>query len=288
MLVQLLSLTGNRSDPTLGDVPKDPRNQQAVGILFFAVLPLAFSMLDQPSGLNLLLCGGLLGVFGAALYCISLGLKAAATYDEATVAKRPKYPLKLIGAGLMGLAVGLTTTMRGGDIMQILLVAVIAFGLTVVSFGLDPLRHKGLDTVEQRQSHKVGQKSHAAHERLVEIKKRVAPLGCPDIMPPLIRFEKAVEKMLQAVQDDPERARSLQKYLGVYLDGAAEASKRFCAIYRGTGDTQAHARFIQLLNDLGQSYEAKVQDYLSQGRSRLDVQIDVLSESLAREASDRA
>ena len=285
MLVQLLSMTGNKSDKSLDDVPTDPRNQQAVGILFFAVIPLVLTMLRDPSGSNLLFCGGLLGVFGAALCSISLGLKATETFEAAPVAKRPKYPFKIIGAGLMGLAVGLTTAMRGGDVLQVLLLMLIASALTVVSFGLDPLRDKGLDTAEQRQSHKVDLKSHAAQERLAEIKKRVAPLGCPEIMPPLTRFEDAVEKMLQAVQDDPERARSLQKYLGVYMDGAAEAAKRFCAIYRGTGDQQAHARFVQLLTDLGRSYEAKVHDYLAQGRSKFDVQIDVLSESLARETA---
>lgn len=285
MLVQLLSMANRKPDPNLANVPTDPRNQQAVGILFLAILPLGFSMLDEPSATNLLTCGGLFLFFGGGLYAISQGLKAAEAYDAAPVTRRPKYPFKIIGCALLALGAALTVTLRGGDAVQILLLTLITGALALASFGLDPLRDKGLDTVQDRQRHTADLKSHAAMGRVSEIKKRVAPLGCADIMPPLLRFEDAVEKMCQAVQDDPERARSLQKHLGVYLDGAVEASQRFAALYRGTGDVQAHARFVKLLHDLATAYEKKVHDYLAQGRSKFDVQIDVLSESLARDTA---
>ncbi|WP_299687958.1 5-bromo-4-chloroindolyl phosphate hydrolysis family protein [uncultured Tateyamaria sp.] len=266
-------------------LPSDPRNQQAVGLLFLATLPLAFSMLHDPTWQRLLTCGGLLGLFGGSLYSISLGLKDAQRYDGQTVARAARLKGRIIGSAGMGVASGLTVLTRGGDIGQVIMVGLIAAALSVVAFGLDPLRHKGLETAAQRQTHKLDKTRSRVAARMARIKSHVTPLACAEIMPLLKRFEDAVEQMVQAVEHDPERARSLQKYLGVYLDGAEEASARFIAIYRGTGDITAHRRYVTLLRDLGDAFAKRAYDYAEEGRARLDVQIDVLSESLAREAT---
>ena len=266
-------------------LPADPRNQQAVGLLFLATLPLAFSMLQDPTWQRLLTCGGLLGLFGGSLYSISLGLKDAERYDSQPVARAAPLKGRLIGAAGLGLASGLTTVMRGGDIGQVIAVGLLASILSVVAFGIDPLKHKGLETAEQRQSHKIDKTRTRVAAKMAMIKGYVAPLACAEIMPHLTRFEDAVEQMVQAVELDPSRARSLQKYLGVYLDGAQEASARFIAIYRGTGDVDAHARYVTLLRDLGHAFEKRAFEYAEDGLDKLNVQIDVLSESLAREAA---
>lgn len=285
MLLQLLSMTNKSSDGSNDDIPKDPRNQQAVGILFLATLPLAFSMLDKPDAMNLLTCGALLGLFSGGLYCISMGLKDGERYDSKPVAKAAKFKGRIIGSAILGLATGLTTAMRGGDYGQIAMLGLITTALSLVSFGLDPLKHKGLDTVEKRLDHKASQLRIRAEARVSEIRANVAPLGDAELMPHLKKLQIAVERMLQAVEDDPTRARSLQKHLGVYLDGAAEASGRFLAVYRGTGDPDAHTRFRDLMRDLGHAFDRKATEYAGAGRGKLDVQIDVLSESLRRDTA---
>ncbi|WP_415919935.1 5-bromo-4-chloroindolyl phosphate hydrolysis family protein [Tateyamaria sp. SN6-1] len=246
-------------------------------------LPLAFSMLADPTGRDLLICGALLGLFGAALYAISLGLSAGDRYAARAIARAPRFKGRLTGALGLGVASGLTVLYRGGDIALILAVGVIASVLSVVAFGIDPFKNKGLETAQARMTHKTHKTRTRVMGQMRRIKSHVTPLACPEIMPHLMRFEQAVERMVQAVEDDPERARSLQKYLGVYLDGAEEASDRFIAVYRGTGDTEAHANYVALLRDLGHAFEKRAYDYARQGRLKLDAQIDVLSESLAQE-----
>ncbi len=285
MLLQLLSMTNKSADGTNDDIPKDPRNQEAVGILFLATVPLAFSMLDKPDATNLATCGGLLGLFGGSLYCISMGLKDAKRYDGKAVAKAARFKGRIIGSAGLGLATGLTAAMRGADYGQIAMLALIASALSLIAFGIDPLKHKGLDTLEDRLDHKASQLRRSAEARVDKIRANVAPLGDAELMPHLSKLQSSVQRMLQAVEDDPTRARSLKKHLGVYLDGAVEASDRFLAVYRGTGDPETHARFRDLMRDLGNAFDRKATEYADQGRSKLDVQMDVLSESLARETA---
>ena len=285
MILQMLALAQKSPGDPTKDLPTDPRNQQAVGILFFAILPLAFSMLGDPSASNLLICGSLLAIFGGSLVSISLGLKDAERYDARPVARKARIPGRILGSVGMGLGVALTVLVRGGDITQIGLLGLIATVLSLIAFGIDPLKDKGLETTRDRQIYKTSKLRRRAETQLGIIGRVVKPLGDADLLPDLHRFEGAVQRMLQAVEDDPERARSLQKYLGVYLDGAAEAATRFVAVYRNTGDSDAHARFGTLIRDLGHAFDRKATEYAAQGRDKMNVQIDVLSESLAREAA---
>ena len=283
MLVQLLSLRSKNPDAALDDVPLDPRNQQAVCILFLAVVPLAINMLKKPDTITLLIHGGLLALFGAALYSISLGLKDTERYDSEKVARAPKYPCKLIGSGLLGLGGAILTAVKGGDIGQVILTGLIAFALSLVSFGLDPLKQKGLDTATARQDHRLKQQRERVERRLTDIRGQITPVVDPGLVIQFGQFESAVQRMMQALEADPERHRSLQKYLGVYLDGAVEASARFVAIYQVTADPLAHTRYSELLSDLAEAFDSKATAYAHQGRDKFDVQIDVLNESIARE-----
>ena len=266
-------------------MPTNPRNQQAVSLLFLTTIPLGYSMLQDPTWRDLLLCSGLLGLYGASLYAISMGLKDAERYDAQDVARAAPIKGRIVGSAGLGLASGLTALTRGADIGLILAVAVVAAALSLIAFGIDPLKHKGLETAQARMDHKVSKTRIRVEAQMKRIKGHVAPLACPDIMPHLTRFESAVARMVQAVEDDPERARSQQKHLGVYLDGAEEASDRFIAVHRGTGDPETHSRYVQLLHDLGRAYEKRAFEYAEQGRMRLDAQMDVLSENLAQELS---
>lgn len=285
MIPEQMSFAKHLGEKAQASTPKDPRNQQAVGILFFAILPLAFSMLGDASASNLLVCGGLLAIFGGALVGISLGLKDGERYASRAVARRARFPGRILGSAGLGFGAALTTLVRDGDFAQVVLVGLIATVLSLVAFGLDPLKNKGLDTTKDRQVYKTSKLRRHAEAQVAIIGKVVKPLGDAELLPHLYRFEHAVQRMLQAVEDDPERARSLQKYLGVYLDGAAEAATRFVAVYRGTGDTDAHTRFGTLMRDLGTAFDKKATDYAAHGRDKMNVQIDVLSESLARDAA---
>lgn len=283
MLVKLLSLRSRKPETSVEDVPPESRNQLAVGVLFLAIVPLMVGMFAKPDAATILMHGGLIALFTAALCSISIGLKSLERYDGETEARRPKYPFKIVGAGLLGLTAAILTALEGGDIGQVFIIGLIAAALTLVSFGLDPLKAKGLDTQKARTDHKLLQQRDQVEGRLAEMRNEVFPVADSGLVEQLDRFIGAVVRMLDAVADDPERNRSLQKYLGDYLNGAIEASARFVAIYSVTADPVAHASFGKLLGDLAAAFDKRSEAYVDQDLKTPEVQNDFLNESIAQE-----
>lgn len=58
----------------------------------------------------------------------------------------------------------------------------------------------------------------------------------------------------------------------------------FVDVYQRTGDADAKADYLSLLDDLEQNFAARTQKLLSDDRTDLTIEIDVLRDRLAREA----
>ena len=58
----------------------------------------------------------------------------------------------------------------------------------------------------------------------------------------------------------------------------------FVDVYQRTGDADAKAEYLSLLDDLEQNFAARTQKLLSDDRTDLTIEIDVLRDRLAREA----
>ncbi|NBQ28548.1 MAG: hypothetical protein EBU18_11400, partial [Rhodobacteraceae bacterium] len=72
-------------------------------------------------------------------------------------------------------------------------------------------------------------------------------------------------------------------YLSVYLQGARDATIAFADLYGRTGDDQAKADYLALLDDLEGNFAARTQKLLADDRTDLTIEIDVLRDRLARE-----
>jgi len=68
------------------------------------------------------------------------------------------------------------------------------------------------------------------------------------------------------------------------LQGARDATVAFVDVYQRTGDADAKAEYLSLLDDLEQNFAARTQKLLSDDRTDLTIEIDVLRDRLAREA----
>ncbi len=260
-----------------------PRNVSGLTVLVLAITPLMYKAMLAPTAENIVGYGGLTACFGLALWSMAAGLKAEAIYDAAPVARAPARPRKMVGAGLMGLGAAGLTWFQGGDIWQAASVMVVTTLLCAVAFGRDPGRHKGFETVQARQSHKIDDLTARTGLLMERVREAAAIHGDRDVMPRVRAFDDAVDALLSAAMHDPARVGALRKFFGVYLESAAEASERFAAVYSGTGDPQAKQKHLDLLEKLTDAFGAKAHDYAAAGQIKLDVEHEVLTTALSQE-----
>jgi hypothetical protein len=170
--------------------------------------------------------------------------------------------------------------LRDGPLAQAGFYGLMASALTLLSFGLDPFKSKGLDTVQDRDRFRADSISETAQRRMETMQASIASLQDSELNVMMSGFSAVLNRMLHIMQDDPARMRALRVHLGVYLDGAEEATTRFVALYRGTQDAAARADYMMLLCDLADEFEARGTQYAMDGKSKLDVQIGVLRDKL--------
>ncbi|MCR9107712.1 hypothetical protein [Marivita sp. XM-24bin2] len=136
------SLLTDQDSAALGKVA--PAEEVPVGFMVLATCPLILWLLDGTvAGLASAIV--IIALFGLGLLCLSVGQKAHFAYDSAEVAARPKIPFKLIGSIIVALVVGLLATTKIGNPAIPMVISLSTFILCLISFGLDPMRHKGLD-----------------------------------------------------------------------------------------------------------------------------------------------
>ena len=264
-------------------LPKTPRNPKSAQFLLFAATPLVFATVV---GVAMSIVEGLalMMIFGASIYALTLGIRAEEAYNAARVARKPKLPLKIIGAGLMGLAVSATVYTRHSMTSEAVLVGFVAIGLFVTAFGLDPLKHKGAVGPQAEDTLKAHDAVAHAEEVLSDMSARITEIGDTQVSLGFVSFERSAQRLFRTLRDDPERHRDVRRHLGVYLDAAHEATQRFAILHAGLADEVAKSRFIAMLSGLATQFEKRTDKYLTDGKSKLDVEIDVLQSRLASES----
>jgi hypothetical protein len=85
------------------------------------------------------------------------------------------------------------------------------------------------------------------------------------------------------VEDDPRDLTAARKYLGVYLQGARDATAKFADIYARSRDQKARSDYIALLDDLERNFAARTEKLLIDDNSDLMIEIEVLQDRLKRE-----
>ena len=241
----------------------DPASGRAK-ILFIPAIPLVFMSLNdgaQGLALGLLAAATLTG----AAWMLREGLKAEAAYTARKVAERPALPRKIIASLLTGAGVALAAYKNDPGLAAPVLYALAAMGLHVSAFGIDPLTSKGMEGVDSFQKDRVARVVDEAEKHLAAMNTAIARAGDRN------------------VQDDPRDLTGARKYLSVYLLGARDATIKFADIYASTGDAQARADYLALLDDLDKNFAARTQKSLLEDKTDLNIEIDVLRERLSRE-----
>lgn len=211
------------------------------------------------------------------------GIRAEDAYNARRVARRPAIPRKLIGSVLMGAGLALAGAPPGGTFVAAVIFAVLGTLLHAFSFGADPMRDKTEGDADLFQTDRVARVVEEAERALAEMRAAIAPLGDRHLNDRVAGFADVARAMCRKVEDDPRDLSAARKYLGVYLTGARDASRKFADIYARRRDETARTAYEALLNDLEKSFAARTEKLMLDEKIDLGVEIDVLRERLERD-----
>ncbi len=232
-----------------------------------------------------------LGLAGAAVWTLSAwllreGLQAEAAFVARKVARRPALPRKTLAALGVGVGAALAVVAHmntTGDLLAAILFGICASALHLAAFGIDPLKSKGMEGVDTFQQDRVARVVEEAEKHLAAMTDAMKRAGDRQAGAKLEDFQDAARTLIRTVEEDPRDLTAARKYLGVYLQGARDATIKFADIYSRTQDRAARDDYFALLDDLEQNFAARTQKSLLDDRSDLTIEIDVLRERLSRE-----
>ncbi|MDQ2090787.1 5-bromo-4-chloroindolyl phosphate hydrolysis family protein [Marimonas arenosa] len=253
-----------------------------VNFLFLAPLPLIWrAFAGGASGLALNLVA--LGILLLAAWLTRDGLLAQEAYDARRVARRPAIPRKMLGSVLTGAGLFIAAFTAKPGVIEPLIYAVSGTVLHFLAFGPDPMKNKGMVGIDEFQTDRVARYVDQAEAHLTAMRDAVKRAGDREAEARVERFQARVRDLLRTVEEDPRDLTAARKFMGIYLQGARDATVKFADVYARTQDRGARSDYMMLLTDLEESFNAKTRALLLDNQSDLTVEIEVLRDRLARE-----
>lgn len=259
----------------------DPVGARA-NFMFLPAIVLLFSALFNGA------IGLVFGLAGAGALCLGAwllrgGLKAEATYNARKVARRPGLPRKLLAALLAGGGIALGAISHDSGVIASVLYGIAVLGLHIAAFGSDPLTDKGMDGIDTFQQDRVARVVDEAEKHLVAMTGAMKRANDRKLMDRLEQFQGAARTLIRTVEDDPRDLTAARKYLGVYLQGARDATSKFADIYARNRNETARMDYLALLDDLERNFAARTEKLLLDDNTDLTIEIEVLQDRLKRE-----
>ena len=256
-------------------------------LLFLLPLPLLFAGLgatfrgSAPEMIGEL--GGFAGLMLSA-WLLNEGLRAEEAYAARAVARPPAIPRKLFaavltgvsifGAGLLGLDQGLAGAIAFG---------LVAAGAQLLAFGLDPMRRKGLEGVDEFATERIARAIDEAEALVKQTEDAAARIGDRRLEGRIDRLADQARQVFRVVEQDPRDLARARTFLSVYLLGLRDATVKFADIWGRSRDPAARKEYEALLGDLEQSFTTHRAKLLIDDRSALDIEIEVLRERLQQD-----
>jgi len=283
---------GGKYSPEASETDDEPRDMWQgkrrtkaggrVNVLFIAPLPLAIRAFTQePTGLALNLLA--FGILLLAAWLTRDGILAQEAFDARKIARRPAIPRKSFGSVLTGAGLFIAAYAGNDSFLNPLIFGVLGTVLHGFAFGLDPMRDKGMEGIDNFQQDRVARAVGEAEKHLSAMKDAILRAGVPALENRVDRFQTTARDMFRTVEEDPRDLTAARKYLGVYLMGARDATIKFADIYARNRDAGARADYEALLDDLEKNFSARTQALLKDNKSDLNIEIEVLRERLERD-----
>jgi len=281
---------------TPGAGPKSPRPAPAplnearldagagakAGLMFVPPVVLAVTSLFAPPAALLAGLAGA-GVLMLAAWLTREGMRAEAAYDARPVARRPAMPRKVFGSVLTGAGIAIAAWTGETGLVGSGLYGIAAGALHLASFGIDPLKDKRIEGVDQFQSDRVAKVVDEAEAYLDTIWAQIRTTDARALHDRVAEFISAARGMIRTVESDPRDLTGARKYLGVYLMGARDATVKFVELWNRKPDPEARASYEALLDDLQDNFAKRTEKMMLDDRSDMDIEVKVLRDRLHRE-----
>lgn len=280
--------------PAPGAPPAPPfRNRTArrvslrARLLFLAPLPLLFAGLGsitRGSASEMLgELGGFAGLMLAA-WLLNEGLRAEEAYAARAVARPPAIPRKLFAAILTGASVAWAgVASLGNPLPGALAFGVLAGAAHLLAFGIDPLRKKGLEGIDEFATDRVARAIDQAEELVRQIGDASKRIGDRRLEGRVDRLCDQAREVFRVVERDPRDLSRARTFLSVYLLGLRDATVKFADVWSRSRDPEARKAYEDLLGDLEQSFTTQRTHLLEDDRSSLDIEIEVLRDRLKQD-----
>lgn len=225
-------------------------------------------------------------IFAIALRLISRGHKIQAAYDAAVEAERPKLPRKLLGSALIAVVV---TVLAGHHYVAIwvpMIAGLCAFGLSVSSFGIDPLKDKvAKETTKAAQKlQMIAETIETIDAALDTIADRVATLEDADMTR---RTDAAQEAVMRVMRNaDHEALPRIIKPIKKFTKLLAIEADRLLAENGNQSFEFARQRYAAKLSLMTESFENHAAKTGKRGaRDAFDRQADLLLDRMPQESA---
>lgn len=252
-----------------------------VNLLFLIPFPLIWKAFTS-SPVNMAAYLVAFGILILSAWLTREGIKAQEAFEARKVARRPAMPRKLLGSVLMGLGLG-AVGLAGHGVVEGVLFAVLGAVLHSLAFGIDPMRSKGMAGVDQHQNDRVARAVETGEAHLTAMSTAIKRAQDRKLDARVAQFQDVARDLFRTVENDPRDLSGARKYLGIYLQGARDATEKFADLYARNPDPEARTNYEALLNDLEQNFAARTTKMLSNDASDMTVEIEVLRERLQRE-----
>ncbi len=291
---------GSRNDSPVTGKPSAPlppgfRNRRARSVslrarlMYVLPLPLLFAAVGSilgagtPALAMLGQVGGFAGLMLAA-WLVNEGLRAEAAFNARTIARPPAIPRKIFAAGLSGLSVTAVFWLANGrSLFEALVFGGVAAAAHLAAFGLDPMKRKGVDGIDEFATERVAKAIDRAEGLVRDTAAAAARFGDRMLEGRVERLCDQARDVFRTIEEDPRDLSRARQFLSVYLLGLKDATVKFADLYGRSRDQQAKRDYEALLSDLETSFSTHRTRLLEDNRSDLDVEIEVLRERLQQD-----
>ncbi|MBK5927137.1 5-bromo-4-chloroindolyl phosphate hydrolysis family protein [Rhodobaculum claviforme] len=265
-----------------GTPPPAPRPGIATTFLFLAPLPLALRAIG-PDPVAMAQKLGALALLLLAAWLTREGVIAHKAYLARPVARRPAIPRKIFGAGVTGLGLTLAALGPGHDLAQAAIYGLAGAALHLAAFGPDPLANKGMDGDAGLHSERAARAIAEGERHLAAMQAAITAAQDRRLNEVVAGFADQARALFRRVEADPRDLSGARRYLGVYLEGARDATQKFAPLYAQTRDDRLRSEYLALLADLEANFAARATRMLANDQTDFDIETEVLRDRLRRE-----
>ena len=226
---------------------------------------------------------GAAGLLMLAAWLTREGVKAHAEYDARKIARRPAIPRKVFGACLTGAGLMTGAVLWQANEVTLFLFGMLGAALHLGSFGLDPMRGKGMEGIDTFQTDRVARAVTEGEGYIAGMKDAILRARDGALETRVGHFADTARALFRQVENDPGDLTDARKYMSVYLMSARDATAKFADVYATSRDAKARADYDALLTDLESNFAGRTTALLSNNHTDLDVEIQVLRDRLKLE-----